>query len=355
MAWVGFTLERTVFDSGRSERLAATLLDDDEVQAVLVQRTVNALEATLPAAATSEVSTAELERGARSALASPEVDAALRAAVVGTHRYLLGEVTEPPAFRTAPLDEAVRARLAAVDPALAEAVPELPTLDVQLPDAGLSIVRSVREATEQVTRLAALVALIGLGGALLIARDRGRVLRRVGIWALAAGGTWVVLAYGLPALAEALLPEGAALVGALVDVVAGGMVGAGAGDGGPGSPGPCLRLASAAGGCGVTIERTTGGCAATIERTAGRSGSAPGRRSAGPPAPPRSGPPAPPRAGRADPPDADPGRPGAGGPDRAAAGLIAGATGGRSGSGSAGSARGSRPRSGSARATRPRS
>jgi hypothetical protein len=223
LAWWGFTLQRTVFDADRSDRLAHALLDSGAVQDALISASTDALDAALPAQVRAQVPMADLTTAARAALDTPEARAALEQALVGTHRYLIGDVDQPPTLDTAPIDAALRAQIARVRPDLAEVVPSLPPLQVDLPDSGLPVVRDIRRLVDRATATAEVVAVVALAAALIVAPDRAPVLRRVGWWATLAGGLWVALRFAVPALAEVVVPARAALIAGLVEAGAEGM------------------------------------------------------------------------------------------------------------------------------------
>src|SRR5688572_24237905 len=90
-AWLGFTLQRTVFEPARSERVVRVLLDSPEVRNVLVQRVVDTVDAALPPEARSLVSVEQLASIANATLDDPDVKTAIERSLVGTQRYLIGD------------------------------------------------------------------------------------------------------------------------------------------------------------------------------------------------------------------------------------------------------------------------
>jgi hypothetical protein len=223
VAWWGLTLQRTVFDSGRSTKLARALLSSGQVQDALVGASTKAVEGALPASVRTQVPTEQISAAARAALTSPAVTNTLESALVGTHQYLIGDRPDPPTLDSAPIDAALRQQLVAIRPDLAAVVPTLPPLEVQLPDTGLPAVRGLRQQVSLVTLWTTAVAVVAIALAFLAARSRRAVLRRVGFWALTTGGLWVALRYVLPAIVRAVVPSSAALVGGLAEAMAEGM------------------------------------------------------------------------------------------------------------------------------------
>jgi hypothetical protein len=227
LAWSGLTLQRTVFDTGRSERIVVALTENEAVKAALVNASVRAIDGSLPLELRRSVPTEDLSLAARQALDSPEVAAALQVALVDTHRYLLGELETPPTLTQAPIDQALRTQLATVRPDLAGVAAQLPPLEVALPSEGLPSVKNVGDTVRTTTNLAALAAAGLVVTGLVLSPRRGKALRRVGWWAVGVGCTWVGIRYGLPLAAERLFTTDAALVRALADILAGGMAGPG--------------------------------------------------------------------------------------------------------------------------------
>jgi hypothetical protein len=223
VAWWGLTLQRTIFDSSRSTQLARALLDSGQLQDALVTAATKAVQGALPPAVRAQVPAAEISAAARSALKDPVVNTSLERALVGTHRYLIGDSASPPALDSAPLDAALRRQLASVRPDLAAVVATIPPLQLKLPDAGVPAVHGLRQQIARLTAWTAAVAVAGIALAFAVARSRRAVLRRVGFWALTTGGLWVALRYVLPAVVRAVVPSSAALVGGLAQAMAEGM------------------------------------------------------------------------------------------------------------------------------------
>lgn len=223
LAWWGLTLQRTAFDSSRSEELVTTLADDPNFHRAMVDAAVLAIDGSLPIELRRSVPTEDLAKSAELALATPAVQESLRAALVDTHRYILGEIDEPPVLTAAPLDAALRAQLVAVRPDLAGVAGQLPPLEVQLPAGGVPYIQTLGVTVGNVTSVATFAALLLLALGLVLAPERGSMLRKIGWWGVTVGGIWVAIRYGLPALGDRIFPDSAALLRALITVMADGM------------------------------------------------------------------------------------------------------------------------------------
>lgn len=222
VAWSGFVMLHTVLDPGRSERLADEMLDNTVLRGVIVDAVADSLQSAVPAGV--EVPRDQLEAAATAALDDPRAEALVRDGIVRIHRNALEGVEEPVTLDAAAFGAAARDSLVAARPELAPVLPPAPSVAVTLPDAGLSFLGRVRDLLERAVMTAALVALAGAVFALVIARDRPGVLRRVSLWAFAASAFWLLLGYGLPWLAEQLAPASAAVFAAAVEVFLGAMI-----------------------------------------------------------------------------------------------------------------------------------
>ena len=222
MAWSGFVMLHTVLDPGRSERLADEMLDNPVLRGVIVDAVADSLQAAVPAGV--EVPRDQLEAAASTALDDPRAEALVRDGIVRIHRNALEGVDEPVTLDAAAFGAAARDSLVAARPELGPVLPPAPSVAVTLPDAGLSFLGRIRDLLERAVTTAALVALAGAVLALLIARDRPGVLRRVSLWAFAASAFWLLLGFGLPWLAEQVAPASAAVFAAAVEVFLGAMI-----------------------------------------------------------------------------------------------------------------------------------
>ncbi|MEL6984873.1 MAG: hypothetical protein AAFO29_20760, partial [Actinomycetota bacterium] len=179
-SWAGFTLSRTVLDPGRSERLAEQLLENEQVREALVDRLSDSVEAQLPPEV--PVSRGLIEAGAETALDDPRVQALLVDGLVRYHRNALEGNSEPVVIDAAALGAASRDSLVAARPELDQFLPAVPTIEVELPTTGFTWLATTKNFVDRFTLLGALVALAGATLALIVARDRGAVLRRVAFW-----------------------------------------------------------------------------------------------------------------------------------------------------------------------------
>lgn len=221
-AWSGFVMLNTVLDPGRSERLADEMLENPLVRGVIIDAIASSVEQAIPAEV--PVPRAELEAAATAALADERVEALVRDGMVRVHQNALEGIEEPVTLDATAFGAASRDALVAARPELGAVLPPAPPVAVTLPDAGLSVLGTVRDFLERVVTLTATVAAAGAILALLITRDRPGVLRRVSLWAFAASAFWLIVAFGGPWLADRLAPGSAAVFAAAVEVFLGAMI-----------------------------------------------------------------------------------------------------------------------------------
>ncbi len=205
VAWSTFTLQRTLFDTGRTEAMVDQLLDNTIVQQAMAQSIVEATEAALPEPVRALVSAPELTAMAGGALQNPAVRNAIENAAVDSHRYVIGESAQPPVLDTTALAAVVRQQFATVRPDLAAAVPDLGPIAIELPAAGLGPVKAVNEFTASLAPLLGVIALLCAAGGLAISPDRPSTLVRLGFWAVSLGATTIMLRYVLPAVSATVL------------------------------------------------------------------------------------------------------------------------------------------------------
>jgi hypothetical protein len=222
VAWSGFVMLHTVLDPGRSERLADEMLSNAVLRAMVVDAVADSLAAAVPSGV--EVPRQDLETAAATALDDPRAEALVRDGLVRIHRNALEGVDEPVTLDPAAFGAAARDALVQARPELAAVVPAAPSVPVTLPDARLGFIGGIRDLLERAVNTAAVVALGGAVVALVIARDRPGVLRRVSLWAFAASAFWLILGFGVPWLAERLAPASAAVFAAAVEVFLGAMI-----------------------------------------------------------------------------------------------------------------------------------
>ena len=227
LAWTGLTLQRTVFDATRSERVIAALLDNQAVREALKRQLVGTADAALPEEVRGQITTEELNGAVATALDDPRVRTAVEHALVDSHRYVIGEMDEPPLLDTTVIDGVLRERLAAVNPSVAAALPRIEPIRIALPSAGLSPIAKARQLILDLTPLLALTAACAALAGLAISPNKPGVLRRIGFWAVSLGAVWIVLRFALPALAEKLLGDSGVILAALAKALADGMGGPG--------------------------------------------------------------------------------------------------------------------------------
>ncbi|HEX4903496.1 MAG TPA: hypothetical protein VFV42_11840 [Acidimicrobiales bacterium] len=218
VAWTGFVLLHTVLDPGRSEAVAESLYEDEAVRAQLAENIADGVEAALPPAVPVERGT--VESLSASALDSPAVEAVFIASFVRTHQAFLGEGDLPRAVDGGAFGSAARDTLVEQHPALDAVLPAAPELAVPLPTERVPDAGPVRHGLQAAVPLLAGVAVAGIALALLVTSNRPAVVRRAGIWAMGLSATVLVVAYGIPALADRYASGQSAVIGALVRAMA---------------------------------------------------------------------------------------------------------------------------------------
>ena len=198
VAWWAYAARSTVLDSARSERIAETLITQPVIQDSVAEGLGNALQQALPPG--TPISPDEISAAAHQALADPRAMAALKATVLTSHQRLVGDYDGPVTLDVSPIAVAGRDALLAARPDLAEALPESPTLSVDLPTQHLPKLSWLPERTRELFGIAFMlsIALLALGVA--ASSDRPKVLSRAGRWALRAGFFWALFGWALPYL-----------------------------------------------------------------------------------------------------------------------------------------------------------
>ena len=228
IAWTGWVILHTVADPSRSSRIAHAVFDDPEARGQLADDLASSLaRAANTGAASATAGTGVkvpnidgddpvLRDAVAAALADPRVTTDVIDALAAEHANLLGvEPKKPATINTTLLVEAVNRSLGVADPTLAAQLTKAAPKSVALPDVEIPFVGAAhRFATAWVPRLALIAVL--LGGVALVAGDRLRVLRRIGVWAVGAGLLWVLVPRGFIWLAEQWAPGNAAVVRAVL-------------------------------------------------------------------------------------------------------------------------------------------
>ena len=219
LAWVAFVLTQTVGDPGRGEAVAAAVLADPDARAEVTAPVTRAVMSTVgvPAAQRPLV-----ESQVDQILQSPDGSRAFIDPFAGSWARLLGE-DDPRSteFDLAPL----LARFVAesgTTPDVVNFPDRLPVPGVPLPRAQLEWMDGFRSA------FAAAVLPLALTATLLFAvgfamGERARVLRSIGIWAILAGGSWIVVPLVLVWAARRWAPGADAVVAAALDEATSGL------------------------------------------------------------------------------------------------------------------------------------
>ena len=221
-SWAGFIMSRTVLDPGRSERLADTLLDNEDVRAVIVDRLSDSIEGRIPADV--PVDRATIEQAAEVALEDPRVEALIRDGFVTAHQNALNGIDEPVMIDAGALGAAGRDAVVAQRPELDSVLPAAPEVEVELPNTGLSWLGTVKRYVDRFTIIGAAVALSGVVTAFVLARNRAAALRRVAFWAFGASAFWIIVAYAAPWVLERIAPSSVSIAMAAIDVFFGAMI-----------------------------------------------------------------------------------------------------------------------------------
>ncbi|MCA1844786.1 MAG: hypothetical protein LC792_16645 [Actinobacteria bacterium] len=196
LAWWSFAARFTVLDSGRSAKIADTLVEQPVIRDAVAEGLGSALERALPPG--TPISTEELDAVTHRALDDPRAIEAVRDTVLKAHQRLIGTYDGPVTIDVSPIAVAGRDALLAARPDLAESIPEAPPLSIDLPTQHLPKLGWLPERARELVGLAGLLAATFLGLGMLAASDRPKVLQRAGRWALRAGIGWAFFGWALP-------------------------------------------------------------------------------------------------------------------------------------------------------------
>ena len=222
VAWWAFAARFTVLDSERSARIADTLVEQPVLRDAVAEGLASALQQALPPG--TPIEPEMLDAVAHQALDDPRATAALRSALLASHQRLIGEYDGPVSFDVSPIAAAGRDALIAARPELAGALPDEPTLAVELPTQNLPKLGWLPERTRELAGLAFLFAVTFLGLGIVAASDRPGVLSRAGRWALRAGVFWALFGWGLPYLMTKIDEPRLAALGAIGVAAVGPMI-----------------------------------------------------------------------------------------------------------------------------------
>lgn len=214
VAWAGFVSLNTVLDPDRSRDVADALYEDDAVRDRIADNLAAAARRAVPDEA--GVTDEQIQSAARAALASPAVGSLVVDSLVAVHQGFLGRGEIPKQIDAGAVGVAARASLVEARPELDGVLPPAPELTIPLPTERIPNARPLRTALSAAVPVLALAALGGIVLALVFTNDRPSILRSVGIRAIVVSAVCLVIALGLPRLAEALAPDQAEIVAALV-------------------------------------------------------------------------------------------------------------------------------------------
>lgn len=218
LAWSGFVLLRTVLDPERSRDVAEALYEDETVRAQLADNIAGGIASAVPPGV--PVPRDGIDATATAALDSPAVEAVFVDALARTHAAFLGEGEPPRSVDAGAFGAAARDVVVERSPELDALLPASPELAIALPTEQVPNLGPVRDALAAAVPVLAVAAGAGTLLALVVTSHRPAVVRRAGVWAIGLSATALVLAYGVPYVAEAVLPGQAAVISALVRAMA---------------------------------------------------------------------------------------------------------------------------------------
>jgi hypothetical protein len=191
LAWAAWVFTRTVGDPSRAPRIAAAVLADPTARAEVAADLAGGYHAALAAQGVT-ASRSTLDDAVSSALADPAVAATVQAAVAASEQAALSGTGSATRVDLTPLSAAVAAHLATASPSLVAGVEAVPSSSLRISVPHVPLVSRLRSAADRDVTVLALLALACAAGALVVG-PRPMVLRRCGIWAVLAGGSWVLL------------------------------------------------------------------------------------------------------------------------------------------------------------------
>jgi hypothetical protein len=222
LAWAGFVFTQTVGDPGRGERIAAAVLADDDARAEVAAPITSAVMSRFGVPPEQRpVVAGQVDR----VLSEPAGAQSFIDPFAGSWARMLGEDDpRPTEFDLAPL---LAQFAATAPPGVAEGLPplpdRLPVAGVPLPRAQLGWMADVRSAISAAVVPLAVLAVVLFAVALAIG-DRRRVLRRIGVWAILAGASWVVIPPALVWLTRRWAPGADAVASAALDEAVSGLL-----------------------------------------------------------------------------------------------------------------------------------
>jgi hypothetical protein len=209
MAYTGLVVRRIVTDGDVATTAASAALEDETVQALLVDETASAIGSQLlgddtirSLVAFGYDPSADLDAIATAVVADPSFRAAFVATVNELHRIVLVSSGPAPIVDLTPLVDTARTAAIARNEAYIALFPARGSLRVSLPVEDLPDLTGASSALESRARLAAGAAVVLVGAAMLVHPRRPRVLRRVGTWAIGIGLTQAALGMLLPVAAS---------------------------------------------------------------------------------------------------------------------------------------------------------
>lgn len=213
LAWAGWVFLNTIGNADRSGDVAAAVLDDPAAREQVA--TVFALQL-VRATGVDRSNIDVVESAVSAALDDPRLSAEVVDALGAAHSSALGvDDGADTAIDPNAMLAAVRDQVALVSPELAAQLPDGSLPVVELPEfhpPGIAAARRVAESATQVLALAAAV----LAVVALAFGDRRSVLRRIGLWGMLSGVSWVLLPIAVVAGARAWASDVDAIVEAAV-------------------------------------------------------------------------------------------------------------------------------------------
>jgi hypothetical protein len=198
LAWSGFVFTHTVGDPDRGEQVAEAVLADDDARAEVVQPITDAVMSSTGLPPDQQPFVASR---VDQILLQPDGTRAFVDAFAGSWARMLGS-DDPRGSRldVRPFVDDIVASVPGLDPSLIPTEAQLPAA-VPVPGTGSSWLGDLRRVVNALVLPLAVVAAVGMATAWAIG-DRRRTGRRIGIWAVLAGGTWIAVPFLAVAAAQ---------------------------------------------------------------------------------------------------------------------------------------------------------
>jgi len=221
-SWSGFGVLRTTLNPDKSEDLADELISNPAVRDYLVDRIGDSIEAEIPDGI--DINREDIDNATANSIDDSEISKVLKDGFIALHKQVLEGETNPVELDGTALGSAGINAIAEDQPVIAALIPADLDLEVSIPTDSLGFVSRIRSLLKRVVPIGALVSLAGTTLGFAVARNRSKVLRRVGYWAFGASAFWLIVGIGLPKLLGLTTNEAAPIGSAIVSILFGSMV-----------------------------------------------------------------------------------------------------------------------------------